>query len=45
MMRGARTALRALEPEATERCHRWVNDPEVALSLGMRPPLLGPPAL
>jgi RimJ/RimL family protein N-acetyltransferase len=39
MIRGENLDLRAIEPEDTERCHRWINDPEVTRTLGMRYPL------
>jgi RimJ/RimL family protein N-acetyltransferase len=39
MIRGAKIALRALEPTDAEHCHRWINDPEVTQTLGMGYPL------
>jgi RimJ/RimL family protein N-acetyltransferase len=36
---GERIYLRAIEAEDTERCHQWMNDPEVTRFLGMGFPI------
>jgi len=39
MIKGDKLALRAIEPEDAQRCHRWINDPEVTQFLTMRFPI------
>ncbi len=39
MIRGERVVLRAIESGDLERCHQWMNDPEVKRFLSMRFPI------
>jgi RimJ/RimL family protein N-acetyltransferase len=39
MIRGEKVVLRALEATDAERCHAWINDPEVTQFLHMRYPV------
>jgi diamine N-acetyltransferase len=39
MIRGEKIVLRAIEASDTERCHRWINDPETTEFLQMRFPV------
>ena len=39
MIRGEKVILRAIELEDLERCHRWMNDPDVTQFLSTRFPL------
>ena len=39
MIRGEKVILRALEATDAERCHAWINDPEVIQFLHMRYPV------
>jgi RimJ/RimL family protein N-acetyltransferase len=39
MIRGEKVVLRALEATDAERCHAWINDPEVTQFLTMRFPV------
>ncbi len=39
MIRGEKIVLRAIEAADAERCHQWMNDPEVTRFLAMRFPL------
>lgn len=39
MIAGKRVTLRSLDEDDLERCHRWINDPEVTEHLTMRFPV------
>lgn len=39
MIRGEKVLLRAVEEGDAERCHRWINDPEVTQFMSMRFPM------